>query len=76
MPGREIEHSDSTIKILCAAERTDEALVAWQKGRKKGDFYFVIPRAAAYNTVRKNERFGGARLGEAGRAARIVGEDH
>ncbi len=54
---REFEVSDLTMAILFDAGRTDEALSVWEKGLDKGFFYFVIPRSATYDGVRKNDRF-------------------
>ena len=54
---REFEVSDLTMKILFRAGRTDEALTVWEKGLDEGFFYFVVPRYATYDGVRKNDRF-------------------
>jgi dienelactone hydrolase len=54
---REFEVSDLTISILLSAGRTDEALSAWEKGLDEGFFYFIVPRSATYNPMRKDDRF-------------------
>lgn len=53
----EFEVSDLTIKILFGAGRIDDALPVWEKGLDEGFFYFVVPRSATYDGVRKNDRF-------------------
>lgn len=55
--GREFEISDLTMKTLFEAGRTDEAMTAWEKGLDEGFFYFVVPRFATYDSVRKGDRF-------------------
>jgi hypothetical protein len=54
---REFEVSDLTMKILFEAGRTDEAMTVWAKGLAEGYFYFVVPRFATYDSVRKSDRF-------------------
>ena len=54
---REFEISDLTIETLFNAGRTGEAMTAWEKGLDKGYFYFVVPRFASYDAVRKTDRF-------------------
>ena len=54
---REFEVSDLTMNTLFGAGRTDEALTVWEKGLDEGYFYFVVPRFATYDGVRKNDRF-------------------
>ena len=57
LQGREFEVSDLTMEILFRAGRADEALTVWGKGLDEGFFYFVVPRFAIYDGVRKNDRF-------------------
>ncbi|MBU8870590.1 MAG: hypothetical protein KOO60_06990 [Gemmatimonadales bacterium] len=54
---REFEVSDLTMKILFEAGRTEEAMTVWEKGLDEGFFYFVVPRFASYDGVRKTDRF-------------------
>jgi len=57
LPDREFEISDLTMETLFSAGRADEAMSVWEKGLDEGFFYFVVPRLATYDPVRKNDRF-------------------
>jgi dienelactone hydrolase len=57
LQGREFEVSDYVVQALFGAERTDEALTAWEEGLDKGFYYFVVPRSSTYDSIRRNNRF-------------------
>ena len=57
LQGREFEISDLTTKILFGAGHVDEAMTVWGKGLEEGFFYFIVPRSATYDAVRRSDRF-------------------
>jgi len=57
LQGREFEISDLTMKILFGAGHVDEAMTVWGKGLEEGFFYFIVPRSATYDAVRRSDRF-------------------